>query len=691
MKNWPWTYRWQSRMSPRRWILVQTLCFLSFLLFSQTPLALDVQRNLTAPINFQFRNWMKKNPQLDPRIKIYAYDDSTQDYVGRQDLSLGQWAEVIRGLASTQPASIYVDKMFTTPDKIEEELHSFQRMADEIKVPLVTDVWITPNAIAKREQHRMDLEDYDIQKHKEDSSTGLHDMDWLPIQLGFLYGPHRSLQSVFKNLGHAVYFGQGEVHPLIRLTRDRFIPHWSLLGANQFTVGEKGLKVNGIQVPLTDRHSVIVNFLDVAELRSKLISFRSLIYRADRQIPFTKFKIPYRPILEKGQYIVILPAMYTGNTDFINTPQGYIPGGFNMVAMLNSALTGHWLESYRWNSVTLLLLCLVGGLIGLHAGPLIWPLLLFAGNCTIALVSMLSFSQLDIVVPWELLAGAFSISSLITFASELQFKTLFEHDEKGRRDAMLQAAQAVQEALLPSLHDLPAIDVAAHYRAAEATGGDWYGIYPSEDSQRIFIFIGDVTGHGFSSALLTGVVSGGIKTLIKDPSIRTEDPGIILKTMARSINDLVYRTGSKASRSMTMTFACIDLKTNMCHFLNGGHCPPFRIHEQKVNPLVARGDILGFAEHFRGEAKKIQLEPGDMLLFYTDGLLENEGPDGRHLKQREIWDCLRQPDQSVDQILQHILSRAEAIWQEQPPMDDCTFFIIRLKGLDQQLAEQVTA
>ncbi len=680
MRPWKTIIKRQARLSLKRWILIQALCFLAFLAFSQTKLALDLQRNLSAPLNFKFRTLIKMDPLLDPRIKIFAFDDSTLEYVGREDIGLGEWASLIQGMAKTQPAAIYIDKFFGTPEKLEDEIKHFQAVVETLEVPLVIDVWQTPTAVRGRFPHPLDLDYFDPANRIQAGLDWKKALAWLPVTAGFLYGPHRTIMPMLKQLGHAVYAGHGEIHPLLRLSEDRVVPHWTLIGANHYTLGDQELLVNDQKIPLTDRQSVYVNFLNEEELRKRSISFRSSIARVRKNIAFTEVIIPRPPIIQKGQYIVILPAMFTANTDMVNTPQGYWPGGFVMVSMLNSTLTGEWLKPFHGLGGVLLLLSLLGGLVGVFASPVVWTSALFLGNSLIALLALLSFSYLRLVIPWELLISCFSVSTLITFANELHLKALFERDEKGQREAMHQAAQAVQEALIPNTKGIPAIEVAAYYKAAEATGGDWYGIYTSEDSKRIFIFIGDVTGHGFSSALLTGVVSGGIKTLLKEPSTCTEEPGIILKTMARSINDLVYRTGSKASRSMTMTFACIDLPSNICHFLNGGHCPPYRLQENKINPLVARGDILGFGEHFRGEPKKIELKAGDLLFFYTDGLLENEGPDGTHLKERAIWECLKDPKAPVEDILQAVLVKAHDIWQGHPPEDDCTFFILRYQG-----------
>ncbi|WP_141734816.1 PP2C family protein-serine/threonine phosphatase [Oligoflexus tunisiensis] len=672
--------KWNIHISPLRWILIQALCFFSFFIFSQTQLALDLQRSLTAPLNFKFRILMNKSPRLDPRIKIYAFDDSTLDYVGREDLSIGEWSRMFEGMAAAEPAGIYIDKFFATPEKLDEEYKLFEEIVKKLPVPLVVDVWFTGKAVVGRHALPLDLPQFDPSRQALPSVNWDEALRWLPVTPGFLYGPHKSIMPLLQHLGHAIYLGQGEVQPLLRPQRDRVVPHWTLVGANRYTLGDQKLLINDREVPLTDRQTVLVNFLDLAQLQPETRSLRSTVHRLRKGVPLTEFRIPRRPPLQKGQYIMILPAMFTANTDFVNTPLGYSPGGYLMVAMLNSTLTGQWLHPYPATGLTLLVLSLIGGILGVLASPVLWTSGLMLGNAVIACVSLFCFSHLSVVIPWELLIGSFSASAFFTFASELHLRILSEHDEKGRREAMHQAAQAVQEALLPEMSHLPGINVAAHYKAADATGGDWFGIYPTADAQRIFIFVGDVTGHGFSSALLTGVVSGAIKTLIKDPATSTGDPGLILKDMARSINDLVYRTGSKASRSMTMTFACLDLSTHICHFLNGGHCPPYRLQAGKVNPLVARGDILGFGEHFRGEPKKIELRPGDLLFFYTDGLLENEGPAGEHLKARDVWDCLKNSDQSVEDMVRSILARGQAVWKNHPAADDCTFFIVRYRG-----------
>lgn len=247
-----------------------------------------------------------------------------------------------------------------------------------------------------------------------------------------------------------------------------------------------------------------------------------------------------------------------------------------------------------------------------------------------------------------------------------------KREEKARLERDLQAAQAVQETLLPADWKIPNVDVATFYQSAEQTGGDWYSFFHDEKHEKLYLIVGDVTGHGVSSALITGVVCGAIHSYFQGSSMEDKNnPVEILKEIAGIADDIVFKTGCRSGKSMTMAFACLDLNFGIVDYLSAGHVPPFVVNENKVKKIVTTGTLIGSGKP-KYNMKVFQLNPGDSLLIYTDGLIENEGPDGP-LPERAIKNIIEAKHESAEEFKNALLNRAFDTWRDSPPSDDCTF------------------
>lgn len=278
---------------------------------------------------------------------------------------------------------------------------------------------------------------------------------------------------------------------------------------------------------------------------------------------------------------------------------------------------------------------------------------------------------------------------LNTFSSSLSLSLenisfLAEMQEKAMLDAELDAAKAIQESLLPPKIVYPGVEIISHYTPATHTGGDWFGHYYDAPNNRMYFYIGDVTGHGIASALITGVVCGAIYSgeLGND---RMGQLGTItveerLLHLARSVNTVVHQAG-KQQLLMTMIFLAIDLESGDCHFLNAGHNPPFWIQgaKNKSKTVANSGSRLGFSREPSFSLKSFKMEPGDSMFLFTDGLVENTDASGAYLKEKRLKELLTKAVDIAD-IHTLIYSEAQAIWRGHPPADDVTSLMFRWHG-----------
>ncbi len=267
----------------------------------------------------------------------------------------------------------------------------------------------------------------------------------------------------------------------------------------------------------------------------------------------------------------------------------------------------------------------------------------------------------------------------------LSLENLFFLDEaqaKARLETELEAAREVQRALLPPDTAIPGIEISSSYHAAAQTGGDWFGYHHDPRAHQLYLYVGDVSGHGFGSALLTGVVCGATQAqrLTAERLEPGARPEARLRQLASVLDEVVHKTG-REDLVMSMVLVGIDLKTGEGLCFNAGHNFPLLLRSAagEVKVLAVPGSRLGEGAGRPLKPKRFQLDPGDLLFFYTDGLVENPGPDGRALPMKELYEILRgaRDDERPNEA---ILARARAIWRDAPARDDVTTLIVRYKG-----------
>ncbi len=238
------------------------------------------------------------------------------------------------------------------------------------------------------------------------------------------------------------------------------------------------------------------------------------------------------------------------------------------------------------------------------------------------------------------------------------------------KEAELKMAAAVQQTLIPKqLPIVSNLELSSYYQSASETGGDWYG-FMTQIPQHFYILIGDVTGHGAPAAMITANICGACRTLenLYGEKQIAPSPAELLK----QLNQSVLAAGS-SDLWMTFFIARIDLENGWLTFSNAGHNFPFLIKaDGNLKHLLNRNSHLGHPNnHFTENG--CQLEAGDLLFFYTDGLIENENPQGKMWGHQRLGHFLKKHhDLSVNGIKDFILNKAFQFFGDQPPEDDLT-------------------
>ncbi|MEY3901402.1 MAG: hypothetical protein RL189_708 [Pseudomonadota bacterium] len=267
-------------------------------------------------------------------------------------------------------------------------------------------------------------------------------------------------------------------------------------------------------------------------------------------------------------------------------------------------------------------------------------------------------------------------TSLLIALKNIEY--LKEVRRKAQIEAQLDAAESLQNALLPPSLNLKDVKLSSYARSAGKTGGDWFGYYYSEKKQRFFVTIGDVTGHDFAASILTGVAAGIIKSWESYNSDSYASASEAVEQLAQHVNRVMLDS-SQGLKFMSMLFVCIELENGLCHVVNAGHPHPMHIiPEQRPESIVVSGSLLGVNADTTYSSETIQLTAKDSIVLYTDGLLENTGPNGESISRRSILQFCKKTEFNA-QNLDLFVDFTRDIWDSHPPDDDVSIVVLTWK------------
>jgi serine phosphatase RsbU (regulator of sigma subunit) len=198
---------------------------------------------------------------------------------------------------------------------------------------------------------------------------------------------------------------------------------------------------------------------------------------------------------------------------------------------------------------------------------------------------------------------------------------LIETEQKARMETELNMARLVQQRLFPGkgFQD-PQIALAGTILPASECGGDWW--FYRQIGRTLIVAICDVAGHGASAALMTAAVHSCFSLLIDqiDPSIPLSADR--LGGILRQLNSAAHSAAGETS-PITFFLSAIDLDTGVMQFCNAAHCFPLVLRDSGVVPLIGgRATLLGWQPDFKAAVHTAQLQGGDLILWYSDGLFE---------------------------------------------------------------------
>lgn len=266
-----------------------------------------------------------------------------------------------------------------------------------------------------------------------------------------------------------------------------------------------------------------------------------------------------------------------------------------------------------------------------------------------------------------------SQTGLALEVSELVQSLAHEAAQRERTQREIEIAREVQERLFPQdAPSLPRLSLAGYCRPAQGVGGDYYDMLLLRDG-RVGIAIGDVSGKGISAALLMA-------------SLRASLRGLTLAShnnfacLMEQMNGLVYEASAQ-NRYATFFFGAFDAKTRELECVNAGHNPPLIVRGEEVIRIEASGPVVGLLPKAQYAEQRIVLEPGDLLLLYTDGISEAMTAREEEWGEEGMIGAAREAAKgSAAQILEAVLQAADRFTAGAPQHDDMTLLVLKCEA-----------
>lgn len=259
---------------------------------------------------------------------------------------------------------------------------------------------------------------------------------------------------------------------------------------------------------------------------------------------------------------------------------------------------------------------------------------------------------------------------------------------QARLESELLTVQAIQSALLPqSLPEIDGFQFSSFYESATETGGDWFGFLEECENEGLFILIGDVTGHGTPSALITATARSTCTTL-RRVTTHHRSFAITPASILRYLNQEILSTG-KRTFCMTFFAAYLDITTRRLRYANAGHNKPIVLRRGAsgvfTDVLHGAGIRLGDQDEVAFEEHEAALLDGDVVLFYTDGLIEAENRKGHMFGKRRLVRHLKGcVDLDAAAIIDAIHDETTRFRDGEPLKDDISFVVMKVGDLQSQ-------
>jgi sigma-B regulation protein RsbU (phosphoserine phosphatase) len=304
--------------------------------------------------------------------------------------------------------------------------------------------------------------------------------------------------------------------------------------------------------------------------------------------------------------------------------------------------------------------------LGALAIALIGVFKLFRGFALMDLPFGTPFLRISLLVP-EWADGTFALLLSLVLVNLL---VLLEVADRLSLKGELEVAREIQLAMLPNgTYTAADIEICGTTRPANTVGGDFYDVLPLKDG-RVILTLGDVAGKGSPAALLMALLLAVLRTLV-DEELEPE-------ALTERLNAQIWRH-SPSSRFITLFYAVYNPVDGTLLYVNAGQNPPLiRRRDGTFDRLMATGVALGMFDQSTYMSAQTRVEPGELLILYSDGITEAENPAGLPLEEPGLQAVVdAYADVGAAELSVQIIKAVERYAQAPKFADDLTILILK--------------
>lgn len=291
--------------------------------------------------------------------------------------------------------------------------------------------------------------------------------------------------------------------------------------------------------------------------------------------------------------------------------------------------------------------------------------------------------RVGLIVSIMMLIGLLVLLFIMYRAAQNLIRVVNLSNNQERMESELNIARDIQMAMLPTrfppFADISSLSAYGVVVPAKEVGGDLFDFYFRDN--RLFFCIGDVSGKGVPASLVMAMT----RSLFRSFTSYLDSPAQVVTQMNNSLSG----EGNEQNMFVTLFLGVFDLGTGRLRYCNAGHDEPFRVESGKVLPstpvkverISCKANLpLGVMADYPYEEQNAQLEVGDTLFLYTDGLTEAENKNHELFGMERIVERLEVTGDGLQEPKELIANMQEAVRAfvgEAPQSDDLTMFAFR--------------
>lgn len=598
------------------------------MLYRMTPAAQRFEENTSFSFYFSMRQSLGLSPPLDPRLKIFRFDDTTLSTLRKPALNLEEWIRVLEAVDAQRPRAIFIDAMFSippdhpgwAPGATPEDVAAAQALVHRwaaLRTPIASAAFVTPAKLSRAEIDPT-LPPYRLRQYFLSLRSM---MDPFPPLIArdnhYAYGPSELLRGILRRAGHAHNGGRGRAKAFFTLRPDFVLPHLALLGTDNIIFQAGQAIVDGTPLPLTQDGHMLVNFPDPRTITQSSRRVSALLDNAKAGVPLSN--------ISAGDFVLILPQSFTGGTDFAETPVGHLPGGYVIASIINSRLAGSWLVEQPYQGIFDLAAAALGALLYLPSSLaalgllcLILPLwmsfslfLFCQGNMALGLSSsMLALVGTAVTsIAWR--ARMHERLRLVVQVLRLQNSQL--------TDELSQVAEIARILLPENAPSWPGLRIGTYHQSLSAASGDWYGFESSPSGRYRHFIMCDITGHGAQAAIVVATCRTLLSTFAETAPEKLESADFLAE-YAANLNLTLLRQG-QGQHTTTMLGLSFDSVGGQVMVLCAAHPRAVLVaHDGTVRFVGSSNNLLGLIPISSFALSTYDFVSGDVLVAHTDGL-----------------------------------------------------------------------